>query len=150
MGAAILVGKSQPAFTVSLERGRMRMFAKAIGETDPVYLDVEAARSAGHRDVLACPTVLFGLDLEAADTLCFLAEQGVDTNRILHGEQSFTYFEPVYAGDRLTFTSTFVDSYTKRGGTLEFLVRKTEVTGQDGRPVAELGNVTVIRNEGAA
>jgi acyl dehydratase len=142
-----IVGRSQEPFTVELERGRLQFFSRVIGETDPVYLDPEAARAAGHPDVLAPPTVLFGLELERADTLGFLEGEGVDLTRVLHGEQRFTYLADAHAGDRLRFESTFVDTYSKRGGALEFLVRRTQVSREDGTPVAELEGVTVIRNE---
>ena len=59
-----IVGTEEPARTFDVERGRLRFFAKAIGETDPVYTDVEAARAAGHPDLPVPPTFLFGLELD--------------------------------------------------------------------------------------
>ena len=46
-------------------RGRLRFFAKAIGETDPVYTDDAAARDAGYPDLPAPPTFLFAAELDA-------------------------------------------------------------------------------------
>ncbi|MTD14194.1 MaoC family dehydratase [Nakamurella sp. YIM 132087] len=145
-----IVGLTQTPVTVDVERGRIRMFAESIGETDPVYLDVDAARAAGHPDVLAPPTILFGLDLERSDTFDVIARHGVDLGRVLHGEESFTYHHDIHAGDRLTFTSTFTQTYSKAGGALDFLVRHTDVVRADGTLVAELDNVAVIRNGAAA
>ena len=149
MGMETLVGTSQPEITVQVERGRLEMFARAIGETDPVYLDPGAARAAGHPDLPAAPTALFGLDLERSDTLGFLAGHGVDLTKVLHGEQRFTYHREVHAGDTLTFRSEFVDCYTRNNGALEFLVRRTTVA-RDQELVAELESVSVIRNGGAS
>ncbi|WP_181778784.1 MaoC family dehydratase N-terminal domain-containing protein [Pseudonocardia pini] len=146
---AAVVGRRQEPVTVDVERGRLRMFAQAIGETDPVYSDVAAARAAGHPDLPAPPTILFGLDLERADTLGFLAGHGIDLGAVLHGEQAFTYHVPVYAGDTLTFASEFTEAYSKAGGKLDFLVRRTRVT-RGGELVAELDNTAVIRNGAAA
>lgn len=38
--------------TLEVERGRLRFFAHTIGLTDPIYFDVDAARRAGHRDLV--------------------------------------------------------------------------------------------------
>src|SRR5277367_2736361 len=49
------VGKSYPATSYAVGREKIREYAYAVGETDPVYLDVDAARAAGHADVVAPP-----------------------------------------------------------------------------------------------
>jgi wyosine [tRNA(Phe)-imidazoG37] synthetase (radical SAM superfamily) len=41
--------------TLLVTRSRLRFFAKATGQTDLVYVDVEAAREAGHRDLPVPP-----------------------------------------------------------------------------------------------
>ncbi|MCX4095828.1 MaoC family dehydratase N-terminal domain-containing protein [Nocardia sp. alder85J] len=132
---------------VDVERGRIRQFAIAIGEDDPIYLDRDAALAAGHPDVPAPPTFLFGLELENSDVFGDLAAHGVDLSQVLHGEQRFRYHAEVYAGDRVQFRSSYVDVYSKSGGALDFLVRRTIVT-RDGDTVAELESVSVIKNTG--
>jgi acyl dehydratase len=97
------VGTELPTLAVDIERGRLRAFASAIGETDPVYSDLDAARAAGHADLPVPPTFLFGLGLgRGAADFAWLADLGVDLRHVLHGEQSFTYHSPVHAGDTLT------------------------------------------------
>ncbi|HEY9265413.1 MAG TPA: MaoC family dehydratase N-terminal domain-containing protein, partial [Mycobacterium sp.] len=61
------IGTQLPAATMTVDRARLRFFAKAIGETDPVYTDVDAARAAGHPDLPVPPTFLFSIELEASD-----------------------------------------------------------------------------------
>jgi MaoC dehydratase-like protein len=131
--------------TVDVERGRLRFFAAAIGETDPVYSDLNAAYVAGHADLPVPPTFFFSLELEAPDALGYLTELGVDLRRVLHGEQSFAYHSIVHAGDKLTLRPRIVDAYRKKGGALEFLVKKTDIT-RDGELVAEATAVIVVRN----
>ena len=41
------IGHELPASELSLERSRLRFFAKSIGESSPLYTDVTAARAAG-------------------------------------------------------------------------------------------------------
>ena len=50
------IGHVFPAFTAEVERGRLRFFAKAIGGSNPIYTDEEAAKAAGYRALPAPPT----------------------------------------------------------------------------------------------
>lgn len=134
-----------PPITVDVERGRIRQFALAIGETNPIHTDREAAQAAGHADVLAPPTFLFGLELENSDVFADLAAHGVELGNVLHGEQRFRILADVHAGDQVQFDTRYVDAYSKAGGALDFLVRRTTVT-RSGDVVAELESVSVIKN----
>jgi acyl dehydratase len=51
-----------------------------------------------------------------------------------------------YAGDELTARSRIADIYDKKGGLLEFVVRETTVTDQEGAVVAVLRSSTVVQN----
>ncbi|QDQ93017.1 MaoC family dehydratase [Rhodococcus sp. WB9] len=137
-----------PPIVVDVERGRIRQFSVAIGEENPIYRDRDAAVAAGHPDVLAPPTFLFGLELENSGVFADLAAHGVDLGNVLHGEQRFRYFADVHAGERVTFESAYVDAYTKAGGALDFLVRRSAVS-RDDILVAELESVSVIKNPGS-
>ncbi|CAD5106183.1 MaoC family dehydratase N-terminal domain-containing protein [Zestomonas carbonaria] len=133
-----LIGRSLGVTHVEVEKGRLRFFAKAIGETDPVYTDEAAARAAGHKSLPVPPTFLFCLAGEGLDIVEQMRVYGFDLGRILHAEQSFTYHKPAVAGDTLTFDSKVVDVYEKAGGRLQFVVNETRVSNQDGEHVADL------------
>ena len=140
------IGTELPPFTVEVERGRLRFFAQATGQTDPVYLDEAAARAAGHPDLPVPPTFFFCLEMDAPNPGLLRERLGLDIARILHGEQGFTFHRLAHAGDRLTFRQRIDDIYDKKGGALEFIVRSTQVSNERGEPVAELRAVTVYRN----
>jgi acyl dehydratase len=139
------IGKILPPFRAVAEAGRLRFFAKAIGETNPVYFDESAARDAGHPGLPLPPTFLFSLEFEQPDA-SWRDEIGIELSRILHGEQQFSYHRLAYAGDVLRFESRIADIYDKKGGALEFVVRETRVTNQKGEHVADLRSVIVQRN----
>lgn len=128
------------------ERGRLKFFAKAIGETSPVYLDESAARDAGYADLPAPPTFLFTAELDSGAMFGLLDRLGVPIQNVLHGEQSFEYLGPIVAGDTVTVTSRIKDIYDKKGGVLEFIETESQVTNQRGEPVARLRSLTVVRN----
>ncbi|MEV8195325.1 MULTISPECIES: MaoC family dehydratase N-terminal domain-containing protein [Rhodococcus] len=146
---ASILQRTDPTIEVVVERGRIQQFSKAIGEQDPIYSDVAAARAAGHPDLPAPPTFLFGLELECSDIFDVLGEYGVDLGQVLHGEQTFRYFEPVHAGDTVVFAPSYVDLYSKAGGSLDFLIRRCEVL-REGTKVAEMESTTVVKNGGIA
>jgi len=141
-----MIGKRLGTRTIDVEKGRLRLFAKVIGETDPVYSDESAARAAGHRSLPVPPTFLFCLEIDAFDSIGTARLTGLEASRILHGEQQFVYHAMAYAGDTLTFDVTVADVYEKKGGALDFLVKDTRVTNQDGVHVADLRAIVVQRN----
>ncbi|MBT9507037.1 MaoC family dehydratase N-terminal domain-containing protein [Rhodoferax sp.] len=144
------IGHTMPEFSTTVEAGRLRFFAKAIGQTDPIYSDEAAARAAGHPGLPVPPTFLFCLEMESPDPAAIRNLLGMDFRTLLHGEQGFTHHAMAYAGDTLTFTQRINDIYEKKGGALEFVERKTSVVNQREELVAELRCVTVIRNVRAA
>jgi acyl dehydratase len=140
------IGHTLAPFSVPVEAGRLRFFAKAIGQADPIYTDVAAARDAGHRDLPVPPTFLFCLEMDSPNPAGIRELLGMDYRRLLHGEQQFTFHAMAYAGDVLSFEQRIEDIYDKKAGALEFVVRRTRVSNQHGALVAELRAVTVIRN----
>ena len=140
------IGYTLPPFEVLVEKGRLKFFAKSIGQTDPVYTDDQAARAAGHPALPVPPTFLFCLEMEAPDPAAIRNLLGMDYRRLLHGEQGFVYERMAYAGDVLTFVQRVEDIYDKKNGALEFVVRLTQVTNQHGQAVAQLRTVSVLRN----
>ncbi|MFC4033009.1 MaoC family dehydratase N-terminal domain-containing protein [Streptomyces polygonati] len=101
------VGRSYPP-TDPYEVGRekIREFAEAIGDDNPVYTDPDAAKALGYPDVIAPPTFAFTITYKAAGVVISDPELGLDYSRVVHGDQKFAYTRPVRAGDRLTVTST--------------------------------------------
>jgi hypothetical protein len=134
---------------VQVERGRLQLFAKATGQRDATYADVDVARAQGHPDLPVPPTYLFGLELERPDPFGWMADIGVDLNHVLHGTQGFEYVAMAYAGDALTVTSEITDVYLKKAGALEFVERSSEVT-RDDELIARLTQTIVVRRQYAA
>jgi acyl dehydratase len=139
-------GKAYPPATPYLVgREKIREFALAIGATEPVYLDPEAARALGHPDVIAPPT--FPIMLTADGTRAMIADPGLglDFSRVVHGDQRFSYTRPVYAGDRLTARTT-IEEITMRGAHA-FLTHRTDVVDEGGEPVVTAWSKLVVRGE---
>ena len=140
------LGHELTRYTVDVEKGRLRFFAKATGQKDPIYSDEAAARDAGYPALPVPPTFLFCLEMDGPKPTEVRDLLGIDIAKLLHGEQSFVYHAMAYAGDRLAFAGRIVDIYDKKNGALEFVVIETRVTNQHNVLVAELRKVTVVRN----
>ena len=140
------IGHELPASVLPIERSRLQYFAKAIGETDPVYTDVAAARDAGYRDLPAPPTFLFAAELDSGAAMALLADLQIPIAKLLHGEQGFSYVRSACVGDTVTVRSTVTDIYDKKNGALEFVVKTSRATNQNEELVAELRTVLVCRN----
>ncbi|MDN7140058.1 MaoC family dehydratase N-terminal domain-containing protein [Pseudomonas sp. JQ170] len=140
-----LIGHKLGTFSTEVEKGRLRFFAKAIGETDPVYTDEAVAKAAGHKSLPLAPTFLKCLEGEGRELTAFLKLVDFDLGRILHAEQSFVYHKMAYAGDVLTFDATITDVYEKKGGALQFVVTESRVTNQDGEHIADVRSSLVQR-----
>jgi acyl dehydratase len=124
-------------------REKIREFALAVGATDPAYLDPQAAQELGYPDVIAPPT--FPIVLTAAGTQSMVDDPGLglDFTRVVHGDQRFRYARPVYAGDRLTCTTTIEEITTRAGNT--FLTTRTDMVTEDGAPVVTAWQKLVVR-----
>jgi len=131
-----LVGKTGRPFTMPIEWSKVREFARAIRDPNPVYFDPELAKiEAG--GIPIPPTFLqvaaFWQDSESVPTAQF------DIRRILHGEQEFEFFKPIYVGDVLTGTARIADVFEReggRGGKMTFMVTEIEYKNQKGEKVA--------------
>jgi len=127
------IGKTYPPLVYAVGREKIREFAAAVGETNALHADVEAARSAGYDDVVAPPmfaVVYSGASLTPA---LFDPEVGIVFAMMVHGRQEFRWGRVVVAGDEIT-TVTTVKDIASRGG-LGFYVFETESKGRGGDTV---------------
>ena len=133
MEAHAAVGKSYPPTTYAVGREKIREYAFATGETNPLHLDAEAARSAGYRDVVAPPMFAVVYAAPAVAPGLFDPEVGIDFSRMVHGGQEFTWGPLVVAGDEISTTVT-LKSVDKRES-MAFYVFESVSTNQDGDTV---------------
>ncbi len=132
---------------VPVELGRLKFFAKSIGENNPIYFDVDAAQKAGYRSVIAPPTFTMVIDSEyESESMPEFDLMGIDIGRILHANQSFEYFLPICAGDEIFATRRIKNITEKKAGTLEFVEIDSEYHNQEGELVATSLMTFVYRN----
>ncbi len=140
-------GKELPPFTVTVERGKIKEFARAIGDLSPFYLDDAVGRASEWGDIIAPPTFPTTFRDETQDSGAFLRELGTEISRLLHGEQEFEHWKPIRPGETYLCRPRVVDIYEKTGrsGPMAFVVRETAVTDRDNDLVTLMRHTTVIR-----
>ena len=140
-------GKEYPPYPVTVERGKIKEFARAIGDLSPFYLDDEVANAGPWGDIIAPPTFPITFRDEQADTGALLRDLGVDIGRLLHGEQEFEHFKPIRPGRTYLCRGRITDIYEKAGksGPMAFVVREITVTDSDNDVVAVMRQTTVVR-----
>ena len=122
------IGKSYDAVTYAVGREKIREYAAAVGETNPLHLDVSAARAAGYDDVVAPPMFAVVYSSPAVSLAMVDPELGVDFARVVHGAQEFVWGPLVVAGDEITTRATVKD-ITARGG-MDFFVFEVDSDNQ--------------------
>jgi acyl dehydratase len=124
-------------------REKVREFAAAVGEENPLHHDVEAAREAGYADVVAPPMFAVVFGGRAMAPALFDPEVGIDFSRMVHGGQEFVWGPPVVAGDEIA-TEVEVKDVSERGG-LQFFVFESRSTNQDGETVCTGTWTNIVR-----
>jgi acyl dehydratase len=143
------VGRTYPP-TRAYEVGRekIREFAAAIGDSHPAYTEPAAAAELGQPDVIAPPTFVNIVTLEAAYQVVYDPALGLDWSRTVHGDQRFVYERPLRAGDVITVTVT-VEAIRSIAGN-DMITLRGDVDTVDGERVVTSYTLLVARGEDAA
>ncbi len=137
------VGKTYPPTSYAVGREKVREFAAAVGEENPLHHDPDAAREAGYADVVAPPMFAVVFGGRAMAPALFDPEVGIDFSRMVHGGQEFVWGPPVVAGDEIA-TEVEVKDVAERGG-LQFFVFESRSTNQDGETVCTGTWTNIVR-----
>jgi acyl dehydratase len=109
------IGKQYAPTVYAVGREKVKEYAAAVGETNPLHLDVEAARAAGHADVLAPPMFAVVYQSPAVMPGIFDPEVGINFAMMVHSGQDFRWERVVVAGEELT-TQASVVGIEEKGG----------------------------------
>lgn len=143
-----LVGSSYPATErYEVSAAKIAEFAAATGAASPLHVDRDAARGAGHRDVIAPPTFAVVIAQRAEAAYINDPAAGVDFSRVVHAEESFRHHRALYAGDVVS-AEVHVDSVTHRGN-ISMVTTRAELTDAEGLPVSTVVSTLAVRGEGS-
>jgi acyl dehydratase len=127
------VGKTYPPSTYAVGREKIREYALAVGETNPLHLDVRAARSAGYADVVAPPMFAVVYSTPAVVMAVFDPDVAMNFAMEVHGAQEFRWGPLVIAGEEITTRASVKDIYEHDGRA--FYVFETVSVNEHGETV---------------
>jgi acyl dehydratase len=139
------VGKLFEPVTYAVGREKIREYAQAVGEMNPLHSDLEAARAAGYADVVAPPMFAVVYTSPAISSAFFDDDVGMDFSRMVHGAQEFSWGPLVVAGDEIT-TQVEVADVSQRGG-MGFYVFESRSDNQNGERVCTGTWTCIVRGE---
>jgi acyl dehydratase len=137
------IGKKLPPVQYEVGREKIKEYANAVGETDPVHFDRAAAQAAGFRDVAALPMFAVVYASGSVGRAIFDPDIGIDFAMMVHGGQEFVWSEPVVAGDTIATEGSFKD-YSEKDGK-KFYVFETVSTNQAGQEVCRATWTNIVR-----
>jgi acyl dehydratase len=146
-----------------VDASQIMLFARAVGDKNPIYHDAAYAGTTEPGGVIAPPTFVqaaaqydpnfplrprigepwFGSGREATGVKAKPKAEGEkggvgQSSRVLHAEQKYRYYKPIRPGDVLTVTTRAGRRWEKegrRGGSLKFSEAITEFRNQAGELV---------------
>jgi acyl dehydratase len=139
-------GKTYAPTTYAVGREKIREYASAVGETNPLYFDVEAARAAGYADVVAPPMFAVVYAARSVAPAVLDPEVGINFAMLVHGSQEFRWGPVVVAGEEISTTTTVKD-IAERGG-MGFYVFESVSSNQDGETVCTGTWTNIVRGTG--
>jgi len=137
------IGKEYPETTYEVGLEKIREYANAVGQSEPVHHDREAARAAGFRDVVAPPMFAVVYSGPAMGPAILDPDVGINFATMVHGGQEFVWGEPVCAGDVITTRARVTEIYEKDGK--GFYVFESVSTNQDGDEVVRATWTNIVR-----
>lgn len=140
------IGRESPPYTMEVDKTAVRLFARAVGYTDPVFYDEEYARSKGLRSLVAPPGFFGHAPWKPGDPGIPLRLPSLPVKRRLAGGNEFEYYGVVCAGDVLTCVTRIKDISERHGraGPMVLLTLETDYSNQFGELVAR-SRLTLIR-----
>ncbi|MDQ4143003.1 MAG: MaoC family dehydratase N-terminal domain-containing protein [Actinomycetota bacterium] len=133
------MAESEITFDLPVTEEKVKEFAIAVGENNPVFYDPDAARESGFPGPVAPPTFtvtqIFHVPREEREQRL---GANLDYARVLHGEQEFSIKRLPLAGEVLKGTMRISKDFEKegkRGGSMRFVTYESKFTDAEGDEV---------------
>jgi acyl dehydratase len=140
-----VIGRELDEFPLPVERSKVREFARALRDHDPVYQSDDAAREAGY-DGIPAPLTFAAASMHFRDDLQVFADLDLELGRVLHGETTWDYLAPVHVGDELVARRRIADITKRpgrRGGDMTLVTFEIEFVNQHGATVLRERDVII-------
>ena len=133
------MAEGEITFELPVTEEKVKEFAIAVGDNNPLFYDADAAREQGFPGPVAPPTFsvtqIFHVPREEREQRL---GANLEYSRVLHGEQEFVYKRLPLVGEVLNGTMRISKDFEKegkRGGTMRFVTYESKYTDAEGDEV---------------
>jgi len=143
-----VVGKELPSFVWKVERGKILEFVRAIGDTNPIYVDRDIAQKAGYKDTPAPLTFPISFVMWTNVLWESFKVAKIPFDRVLHGEETYEYYQEIYPDDVLTGCMKIISIDSKvsgKGSEMDIIRLEILYTNQNNEKVIKANTVLVER-----
>lgn len=139
---ASVLGVEIDVGSATIEEAGILAYCQAIGETNPLYTDAQAAGSGPHGCLVAPPAFVLTLPTQPG-----LDPKVVYGNTTFNAGQHCDFLTAVKVGDTISIKNSVKEIYEKTGrtGSMLFVVREQTYRNQNDEVVAVVDNSTVHR-----
>ena len=143
-----MIGKEYPETTFEVEKGKIKEFARAIGDKSPIFHKEEAAKAEGFDGLALPPTFPTVFAMTGGMMMKVIADLKINMVKMLHGGQEYTYHKPIKPGDIIKGKTKIANIFEKsgKGGSMDFIVLETTYTNQNGEKVLVDTSTLIQRN----
>ena len=114
---------------------KIKEYAFAVGDTNPLYTDQEFAKKSKYGAMIAPPMFVVVFARDAMFNLFLDKEIKIDMSRLVHGEQEFNFHKIVKANDSIKTSSKIKNIYLKNNN--DFIELETKSYNQNNELVVE-------------
>ncbi len=142
------IGKRYPPVTYAVGREKLREYAAAVGESNPLHFELDAAHAAGYSDLVAPPMFAVIYAGRSVAPAVFDPDVGINFAMMVHGGQEFQWGPVVLAGQEITTTTTVKD-IADRGG-MGFYIFESVSENESGEMVCTGTWTNIVRGISAS
>ncbi len=114
------IGKKYPPVEYEVCKEKVKEYATAIGDLNPLYIDKQKANQSRYKGIIAPPMFAVVYTKDAVGGIMFDRELALNLPMLVHGEQEFEFVDVVRPGDIIVTEAYIADIYEK--GNKDFVV----------------------------
>lgn len=137
------IGREYLPVTYVVGQEKIKEYALAIGDLNPLYIDPEFAKKSKYGTVIAPPMFVVVFAKEAMEKLFMDGELKLDMFKLVHGEQEFNFHKIVRANDTIKTHGKIKNIYQKNNN--NFVELETKSYNQTGELVTDGAWTFIIR-----
>lgn len=129
------IGHEYEPVTYVIGQEKIKEYALAIGDLNPLYIDPGFAKKSKYGSIIAPPMFVVVFAKEAMDKLFSDKELNLQVSRLVHGEQEFNFHKIVKTNDTIKTIGKIKNIFSK--GNNDFIELETKSYNQNNELVVE-------------